>query len=465
MASPPTPHRSFWLQEIAGDAPDASPLEGTLRTDVAIVGGGYVGLWTAIRLKEMEPALGVVVLEQDVCGGGASGRNGGFVLSWWPKLASLAHRFGDRTAVEIAGASERTIGELDQFCRQHDVDADFRRGGWLWTATAPAHLGAWAGVLRVCDRVGVAPFRRLEPGVAAQLAGSGAHLDGVLETSAAIVQPAALARGLRRVAQALGVRLFEGTRVRSFSRTRPVRIRSGRGVVTADRMVIAANAWAAGIRELAGGIAVISSDIVATEPIPGLLDSIGWHRDLAITDSQTMVDYYRISNDGRVVFGKGGWTIGYGGRIGPRFDRHPRRAALVTSDLRRYYPALASARVTHDWSGPIDRTSDSLPLLGTFPRAPQIAYGIGWSGNGVGPSAIGGRILASLTLGRQDEWSNHPLVGASIRGFPPAPIRFIGGHLVRAAVVRKERAEALGRPVSRLAAALARLAPAGLEDK
>jgi glycine/D-amino acid oxidase-like deaminating enzyme len=178
-----------------------------------------------------------------------------------------------------------------------------------------------------------------------------------------------------------------------------------------------------------------------------------------------MVDYYRISRDGRVVFGKGGWTMGYGGRIGPRFDRHPRRAALVSSDLRRYYPNLAGARITHDWSGPIDRTSDSLPLLGTFPRTPEIAYGIGWSGNGVGPSAIGGRILASLALGRQDEWSNHPLVGAPIRGFPPAPIRFIGGHLVRAAVVRKERAEAEGRPVSRLAAALARLAPAGLEDK
>jgi glycine/D-amino acid oxidase-like deaminating enzyme len=416
-------------------------------------------------LRELEPTLDVVILEQDICGGGASGRNGGFVLSWWPKLASLAHRFGDRAAIEIAAVSERAIEELDRFCRDHSIDADFRRGGWLWTATAVPQIGSWKSVLRVCDRVGVAPFRRLEPGEAARLAGSPVHLDGVFEASAAVVQPAALARGLRRVALAKGVRIYEGTRVRSFTRTRPVQIRTDGGRLVADRMVIAANAWAAGIRELDGGIAVISSDIVVTGPVPALLEAIGWHRDLAITDSQTMVDYYRITRDGRVAFGKGGWTIGYGGRIGPRFDRHPLRAALVRRDLGRYYPDLARAAITHDWSGPIDRTRDSLPLLGTFKRAPHISYGVGWSGNGVGPSTIGGRILASLALGRRDEWSDHPLVGGRIGGFPPAAIRFVGGHLVRAAVVRKERAEAEGKPVSRLIAAIAGLAPAGLEDK
>ena len=436
-----------------------------MKADVAIVGAGYVGLWTAIRIKELDPSVDVAVIEQDIAGGGASGRNGGFVLSWWPKLATLAHRFGDREAVAIAQESEVAIDQLAAFCRDHAIDADFRRGGWIWTATAEAHRGSWGGVLKVCERMAVAPFRPTDSGETARRTGSTRHLEGVFDPTAAMVQPAALVRGLRRVALAAGVRLYEQTPVRRFTRGRPVRLTVPNGELVADRLVIATNAWGAGIRELAGSIAVISSDLIATEPIPDRLAAIGWEPDLAITDSQTMVDYYRISRDGRVIFGKGGWTIAYGDRIGPAFDRHPARAALVAADWRRYYPMLADVRLTHDWSGPIDRTRDSLPMLGRLPDAEHISYGLGWSGNGVGPSVIGGRVLASLALGRRDRWGEYPLIGQPPGGFPPPLIRFVGGHLVRAGVMSKETAEAAGRPGSRIAAALASLAPAGLEDK
>ena len=128
-------HRPFWLQETAGDAPDAPALRGLVKTDVAIIGGGYVGLWTAIRIKQHEPGCDVVVLEQDICGGGASGRNGGFVLSWWPKLASLTKLVGQDETVRIGRSSESAIEEIGEFCDSHQIDADFRRGGWLWTAT------------------------------------------------------------------------------------------------------------------------------------------------------------------------------------------------------------------------------------------------------------------------------------------------------------------------------------------
>jgi glycine/D-amino acid oxidase-like deaminating enzyme len=283
--------------------------------------------------------------------------------------------------------------------------------------------------------------------------------------TAAVVQPAALVRGLRRVALSLGVRIFESTKIDAFSRTSPVAIRTDAGKVVAEKLVIAANAWSAGIRELSRAIAVISSDMIVTAPIPEQLEQIGWHNDLSITDSQTMVDYYRITRDGRVAFGKGGWTIAYGGNIGENFDRHARRAAEVTADFRRYYLSLKDVAITHDWSGPIDRTPDSLPLLGCFSRHINICYGIGWSGNGVGPGVIGGKILASLALERKDEWSNHPLVGRRANGFPPEPIRFIGAHVVRAAVAAKERAEIEGKKPSKLSVQLSKLAPAGLEDK
>ncbi len=409
----------------------------------------------------------MVLLEQDVCGGGASGRNGGFVLSWWPKIASLVRLCGDADALAIARDSESAIGEIDAFCRDHGIDAHFRRGGWLWTATTRAQLGAWDGVVAACERLGVEAFRPLSPDEIGRRSGSAVHRAGVFEASAATVQPARLARGLRRVALETGVRIFERTRVRSFSRGRPVLVRTDRGTLAADRLVVATNAWAAGLRELAGRLVAITSDMVMTAPAPERLRAIGWTGGECITDSQMMVDYYHATRDGRVAFGKGGWGIAYGGRIGADFDRSERRARIVEADLRRTYPPLADVPVTHDWSGPIDRTPTSLPLLGRLGGRPHILYGVGWSGNGVGPSVLGGKILASLALGKDDRWSRYPLVDPQreLGRFPREPIRFFGAHVVRAAVARKERAEREDREPAWIDAQLSRLAPAGLEDK
>jgi len=461
----PTPHRSFWLQQVAGDAPDAPTLQGDARADVAILGGGYVGLWTALRIKELEPSRDVAVIERDICGGGASGRNGGFVLNWWTKLSSLVALCGEVDGLRVARHAEAAIDEIRAFCEAHGIDAHFRRGGSLWTATTPAHLGAWDSVLSLCERLGVSPFRRLGREETARRAGSPVHLEGVFDPTAATVQPALLVRGMRRVALERGVRIYENTRVRSFSRGRPVVLRAERGTLTAEKLVVAANAWAAAIPELSPGIVAITSDMVLTAPAPERLGEIGWTGGECITDSQMMVDYYHATRDGRIAFGKGGWGIAYRGRIGPAFDRDAERARTVEADLRRTYPMLADVPVTHDWCGPIDRTRNSLPLLGRFEKAPQIAYGVGWSGNGVGPSVIGGKVLASLALERDDEWSRHPLIGRMAGRFPPEPIRFVGAHVVRGAVARKERAEMSGREPSRVDVALSKLAPSGVEDK
>jgi len=459
------PHRSFWLEETAGDAPDAPTLEGDAKADVAIVGGGYVGLWTALTIKRLEPSCDVVVLERDICGGGASGRNGGFVLDWWPKLSSLVALLGREDALAVARGSEAAIAEIRAFGEAHGVDARFRQSGWLWTATSDAQRGAWESVLRLCESLGVEPFRRLPPSEVVARSGSPAHREGVFAPHAATVQPALLARGLRRAALSAGVRIHERTRVRGFDRGSPVRVRAGRGVLRAGRLVLATNAWAAAIPELSRAIVAITSDMIVTAPAPERLSAIGWTGGEAITDSQTMVDYYHATREGRVAFGKGGWGIAFGGRIGPDFDRNRRRASLVEADFRRTYPSLAGVPVTHDWCGPIDRTPDSLPRLGRLAGRPHILYGVGWSGNGVGPSVVGGKILASLALGRDDDWARHPLVDRGGARFPPEPVRFLGAHVVRGAVARKERAEMRGGKPSWLDRRLSGLAPKGLEDK
>ena len=442
-----------------GDAPDAPPLNAPRRADVAIIGGGYVGLWAAIHIKEAEPACDVVLLEGDICGGGASGRNGGFVLTWWPKIETLVHLCGDAEAVRLARASEQAIDALEAYCVRHEIDAHFRRGGWLWAATNRAQDGAWSSVLRCCERLGAAPFTRLSPDEAAARSGSAVHRSGVIEQSNATIHPAALARGLRRAALSQGVRIYERTPVLSFTRGYPSELRTPAAVLRADSVVIATGAWAASLPELARAIVVVSSDIVATEPIPSRLADIGWTDGVAITDAQLRVHYYRTTRDGRIVFGKGGGALALGGRIGPSFDRSIARAAETAADFRRYYPRLSDVQLTHDWSGAVDRTPSALPALGHLGGREHIVHGVGWSGHGVGPSWLGGRVLASLALRRRDEWSGAGIVDRSMGRFPPEPLRYVGGAVVRGAVTRKERAEAEERSPSRIDAFLAKLAP------
>lgn len=459
------PHRSHWLREVLPGEQHCPALIGDERADVAIIGGGLVGLWTALRIKERDPACDVVVLERDICGGGASGRNGGFVMSWWPKLCSLVSLYGRDDAVAVARASEQVIDEVGRYVDAHSIDASFRRGGWLWTATSAAQMGAWEPVMRLCEQFGVEPFVRIEPDEVQRRTGSPRHLAGVYEAAVATVQPAALVRGLRRVAIEQGVRIFEQTRVKRLSRRRPALLVTPGGHVRADKVVIATNAWAANLAELHLSLVVVSSDIVVTAPIPERLREIGWSGGEAITDSQMMVDYYRTTSDGRIAFGKGGWGIALAGRVPTSFDWHPRRARLVAQDFRRYYPSLGDVPLVYDWSGPIDRTPDGLPLIGHLGGREHLIYGVGWSGNGVGPSALAGKVLSALALGADDEWSRLPLIDRPQKRFPPEPVRYLGAHIVRQAVVQKERAENERRQPAWAAGALSKLAPAGIEDK
>jgi glycine/D-amino acid oxidase-like deaminating enzyme len=269
---------------------------------------------------------------------------------------------------------------------------------------------------------------------------------------------------LREVAIRRGVDIYEHSAMRRFSRSRPVEVQCANGTVRSDVLILATNAWSASIAELSRSIVVVSSDMIASQPVPQRLDSIGWRDGAGVNGSQTMVDYVRTSVSGRVFAGKGGLAFAYGGCVHARMFHSPRRAAIVHRAMRRLYPAFAGFPIDCSWSGPVDRSSDGLPILGRLPRNPNVLYGIGWSGNGVGPSRIGGRALASMALGQEDEWSTLPIVGALRRDMPAEPWRFLGAHVVRAAVRRKDLAEANDRQPGRMVRALAALAPRGVED-
>jgi putative aminophosphonate oxidoreductase len=461
VPKPVRPRRSLWLQEaLALEEDDGETLRQKLRADVCVVGGGYTGLWTAIRVKELEPAAEVVLIEGDICGGGPSGRNGGFTLSWWPKIETLIERVGEEEAFWLAHVSQEAVAEIGAFCDFEGIDAQFVQGGWLWTATSRAQLGSWEGAVELAERRGVRPFDLLSAEEVQARTGSPLHLGAAFEAGAAKVQPALLARGLRRAALARGVRVFERSPLIELRRGEGV-MRTPAGRVEADAIVLALGASLARYREVRRAIVPLSSDMVATEPMPERLEESGWTGGECVSNCRLMVHYYRTTADGRVAFGRGGGRLAFDGRVSPKFDYNRRQTRELRRELPWLVPAAKGVKVTHAWGGSIDRTTDGLPFFGTLGGRGRIVYGAGFSGNGVAPSLTAGKILASSALGRDDEWSRCGLIRGVPGKFPPEPIRFIGGLVVRSAVRRKERREDRGRTVDPLTRRLAAFAPAG----
>jgi len=458
------PERSLWLQEALPGERDQPALEGELDADFCVVGGGYTGLWAALRLKELEPSADVVLVEADICGGGPSGRNGGFMDPWWAKFFPLAALCGEEEALRLCRMSVVAIDEIDDFCREHDIDAHIRRDGGVWVAANQAGNGSWRPLMEGLERRGVRIFREVEGAELAGLTGTDAYLAGAVDLEQATVQPALLARGLRRVAIESGVRVFEHSPVTGLRRgERPV-VTTAAGRVNAGSVLLAMGPWLGQVHELRNGFATIATDMVATEPAPDRLAEIGLTSGIGISDSRAMINYYRTTLDGRIAWGKGGGGVGYGGRVGRRLHGVSPRPEMIAASLRLHYPHLADLRITHSWTGPVDRTVTGLPYFSQLGGERHVFYGGGYSGNGVVPSLLGGRILASLALGLADEYSSAGLVRDPAGSFPPEPARWLGGQLVRRAVAQIERIEDRGERPGRLLQAVASLAPPSTSD-
>jgi glycine/D-amino acid oxidase-like deaminating enzyme len=405
-----------------------------------------------LAVLEREPSARVVVLEAETCGAGPSGRNGGFCHGYWSHLASLREVVGDAGALEVARAAERIIPAV----RALEDDVWLREGGYLKVSAAPAQDAAIDRAVEAARAVGadeeVVPLSRDE--VAARIR-SPVFRKGVFFRDGATVQPARLVRALR--AEVLrSAALHERTPVTAVE---PGVLTTPRGRVRAPEIVVATNAWMTGWRPLRGRVTNFGSYVVLTEPVPEVLERIGWTGGEAVADGRMFLHYFRTTNDGRVLMGSGSGPIGFGGRVDERFSRDRPTAMRAEAGLRRLLPDLAAARVERAWGGPIDVSADHLPFFGTVPGQ-RVHYGAGYSGHGVGPSWLGGQILASLATGRDDEWTSQPLATRRVPHLPPEPLTRIGGGLVRAAIMACEAAEEEDRRpplAARAAATLPRL--------
>jgi len=230
--------------------------------------------------------------------------------------------------------------------------------------------------------------------------------------------------------------------------------------VRAEKVVLATNAWGSAIPELRRHMYVVESQVIATAPVPELLDRIGWHGGASICDSQKNVLYYQRTDAGRVIFGRGSGGLAYQGRFGATFNRSPEHGWHNLRELHRVYPGLRGVRAEYDWAGPIDCVPEHVPVFGALSRHPNILFGIGFNGTGIAQTPVGGRILASLVLGRKDRWSESGLVGLARRSrLPPEPLRTIGGRIMRQAVRRKNDAEIINRRADLLSRMIVRMMP------
>ena len=442
----------WWLEEAGGVVP-TQPLEGDARADVVVVGGGYLGMWTAWQLLELEPELDVVLLEASVCGHGPSGRNGGFCETLWWDVTTLRERSSDAEALAVCRASERAVHGIHDWCDANGVDAWFREAPMLNVATTPSQLGCWDEDVSSCAELD-APDEIVELSADEVRArcDSPIFLGGASHRLNATVQPARLALGLRRRLLERGVRIHERTLTTRLHGDGNVETRQGR--VRARAAVLAVNSATAGFRGYRLALAVASSHIVLTEPVPDVLEELGWTGGEAIVDSRTLVHYMRTTRDGRIAFGWGGGTMGFAGKRSRRLELDAGVIELTRRSLVRFFPQLRGREITHAWGGPIDVSPTHLPMFGS--RA-CVHHGYGFTGNGVGPSYLGGEILARLALDRRDDLTSLAIVEPDRKLFPPEPFRFVGGSLIRHALVRKDAAEDEGRSLDPLTALVASL--------
>jgi glycine/D-amino acid oxidase-like deaminating enzyme len=433
-----------------------APLRDDIAANVCVVGGGFTGLWTALAIKRRSPDTDVVLLERRRCGAGASGRNGGLVVSYLRELPKLVRHLGDDGASEVLTQSYRAIDEVGEWAAENAPGAGWANPGYLWCSLAPAQDGAWRAALAEADRLGIDPrARELQVEEARARVPSPRLRSALLCAEGSSVDPGRLVAGLVAAATRAGVRIFEDS---PAARLRPgeARVDCAAGSVRADRVVLATGPWSARVGALRRQILPVSSQVLVTAPVPELERT--WRRRTVMTDARLMVHYAQVTPDLRLVFGRGGGAFGPWGRVTARLEADRAAEAELREDLRTLFPGLAGARVEAAWGGAVDRSARGLPFVTALDRSGRWLAGAGFSGKGIAPTYMAGQVLASLSLGADDELSRHPFAQPQTVAFPPEPLRTFGGVLVRRGVRSKEAREQDGRAAHPAARALAGLA-------
>jgi glycine/D-amino acid oxidase-like deaminating enzyme len=414
---------SLWHETCSESLEPRQPLEGDLAVDVAILGAGFTGLWTAIYLKQAKPELSIAVFEKEIAGFGASGRNGGWcsaLFPWGPE--QLERTYGHDAAVSTRRAMVETIDEIEEAIKRLEIECDFRREGTFTFARGNPQLERARAELDSVARFGVDQISELDSKAGPQASGS---LLTVWDANCASLHPARLVRGLARAAERLGVRLFEQTEVLNYSSGRVV---TNRGAVASSFIIDALEGYRSTLRQSRRDSIPIYSLMIATAPVADhTLDEIGLAPGATFADYRHLLIYGQRTADNRIAFGGRGAPYHFGSRVKPEFDYVPRIFEHLERELKLLFPQLAYTAITHRWGGALGIPRDwhagvSLDLATGLGRAG------GYVGDGVATSNLAGRTMRDLVLGHETELTRLPWVNHRSPRWEPEPLRFIGAR-------------------------------------
>lgn len=441
-----TAELSWWQHDARSSVgiPVQRSLRGTLTADVAIVGGGFTGLWTALTLKERQPDLNIVLLDSYRCGDGASSRNGGNVHGYWGALPTLISIFGADKSLEAARLGTLAQAKLREFAIGKGRDVWWVEEGYLRVATSPTQVKKIKEFLDVADDLSVqTTVQRLNTSAIRELCGSPRFVEGLLFNEGATVHPARLAHALRQAVIDAGVQVFEQSPVLQVTNGSPCKVTTAQGQIIARDVVLATYTGTMALPSVAKATTLFSSFPVMSAADPEYLEKINYTVARGLADLRMFTHYFRRTRDGRILMGSGSGPLEFGSRHGS--EKLRRDAASVKRaeiGLRRFFPGMRGGVATK-WGFPIEVTSDRLPYFGTMPNS-RIHFGSGYSGHGVNATVIAGECLSSLILNKRDQWTSSPFCNRERMNFPMEPFRFVGGTVVRDAIVRCEDAEDAG---------------------
>jgi glycine/D-amino acid oxidase-like deaminating enzyme len=434
--------RSLWLDTCDDDLTPRPPLPGDTSADVAVVGGGFTGLWTALALREAAPDCRVIVLEAEVCGFGASGRNGGWCSALLPvPLDRLARAGGRDRTVAMQREMIATVHRVGDDLRRLGVDAHVAKGGTLVAATNPAHVGRLRRQLDELRRWGFGPpdnewLRTSEAKAHVRAAGT---IGGAWTPHCAAMHPGRAVRGLARAVEAAGAVIHEGTRVTAIE---PGRARTPAGTVRADTVLRCTEGYTPGLDGHHRDLVPVYSLMIATEPLDDdTWLELGFARRETFSDGRHLLIYAQRTQDGRLALGGRGAPYHFGSRICDGFDRDERVADALRRTMWQLFPTTRDARVTHHWGGPLGVPRDWCPSVG-LDRATGLGWAGGYVGDGVATTHLAGRTLADLVLGRDTELVTYPWVQHRSPRWEPEPLRWIGINAGRRLAATADRREA-----------------------
>lgn len=442
---------SLWLDQVAGSEPDERrpALESDTDADVAIVGAGYTGLWTAYYLAKADPSLRIVVLEREFAGFGASGRNGGWCSSLFPSsLGKVAKLGGGREhAIAFQRTLNETVDEVGRVVAKEGIDCHFTKGGTVVLARTRIQLErAKASVEQERSYgFGEEDVRLLSASQASSMVGATNVLGGTFTPHCAAIQPAMLARGLAEAVERLGVTIHEQTTVASI-RDGVVETANG-SRVRAGKVVRATEGYTPSISGFRRAVAPVYSLMVATEPLPEeAWQQIGLAGRQTFADFRHLIVYGQRTADGRLAFGGRGAPYHFGSRIEPGFDRDDRVHAEIRRSLRELFPVLKDAKFTHRWGGALGVPRDWFASVGYDPRR-RLGWAGGYVGDGVGAANLAGRTLADLLTGRTTDLTRLPWVNHRSPRWEPEPLRWLGANIgLRTMSAADAEEERTGRP-------------------